>query len=193
MNATHPQLCDRALIHAYIDGELDARLQTLFEDHLESCKACRDELQAHRMFVCDLDSVMVNGAADISVPANFSRVVAARATSDMSGVRSAAENRKALVFCVILAFAGVGLIGSSARDLAVHLGQKLYGMIVGIVGFGWNAVYDFIASIAVISRVLSRRFIVETGRLGLVLVLLALAVMLLSRLISSYHRTGATE
>jgi predicted anti-sigma-YlaC factor YlaD len=192
MNATQEKFCERDLIPAYIDGELDDRLQALFEEHVVSCDACRDELQAHRMFVCELDSVMA-GAVEVSVPANFSRVVAARATSDMSGVRSAAENRKALVFCVILALAGMGLIGSATRALALNLGQRLVGTIVGVVGFCWNAVYDSIASIAVISRVLSRKFIVETGSFGLVLVLLALAVILLSRLIAGYHRTGATE
>ncbi len=192
MSTNYEELCERELIPAYIDGELDDRMQTLFENHLERCEACRVELQAHRLFICELDSAMA-GAAEVSVPANFSRVVAARATSDMSGVRSAAENRKALVFCLILALSGISLIGSATRELALNLGQKLFGTIVGVVGFVWNAVYDSIASIAVISRVLSRKFIVGTGSLGLVLVLLALAVILLTRLISSYHRTGATE
>lgn len=192
MDFGNEKLCDRDLIPAYIDGELDVATQVVFEVHLESCETCRAELQAHRMFICELDAAMT-GDVEVAVPANFSKVVAARAASDMSGVRSAAENRKALVFCAILAVTGVGLLGSATREVVVNVGRKVTGTILGLFGFFWNAVYDSIASVAVISKVLSRKFIVETGGLGLVLVLLALAVFLLSRLISGYHRTGATE
>jgi hypothetical protein len=40
---------------------------------------------------------------------------------------------------------------------------------------------------------LSRKLIVETGSLIPLLVLLGVAILILSRLISDYHRTGATE
>jgi len=192
MDFGNEKLCDRDLIPAYIDGELDVAAQAVFEAHLEGCETCRGELQAHRMFICELDAAMT-GDAELAVPRNFSKVVAARAASDMSGVRSAAENRKALVFCVILAVTGVGLLGGATREVVGNVGRKVTGTIFGVFGFFWNAVYDSIASVAVISRVISRKFIVETGGLGFVLVLLALAVFLLSRLISGYHRTGATE
>jgi len=45
----------------------------------------------------------------------------------------------------------------------------------------------------VISRVLGRKFIVETGNVTVAIVLLALGVLLLSRLISNYHRAGTIE
>jgi hypothetical protein len=69
----------------------------------------------------------------------------------------------------------------------------LAGKAFGLIDVTWNALYDLIASFAVISRVLGRKFIVGTGNLGLALILLAFAVVLLSRLIFSYHRTGAIE
>jgi hypothetical protein len=40
---------------------------------------------------------------------------------------------------------------------------------------------------------LSRKLILETGSLIPLIVLLVLAILVLSRLISDYHRTGATE
>ena len=49
------------------------------------------------------------------------------------------------------------------------------------------------AAVAVIFGGLSRKLIVETGSLVPVLVLLGVAVLVLSRLISNYHRTRATE
>jgi predicted anti-sigma-YlaC factor YlaD len=192
MDSPLENICDRDLIPSYIDGELDLLAQNRFERHLKECGNCRDELRAHRLFVCDLDSALTTDI-QIDVPKNFSQVVAARAVSDMSGVRSAAEKRKTLAFCLLLAVTGFGLLGGATREIAFSVVRRVAWAMVGVAGFFWNAVYDSIVSIAVISRVLSRKFIVETGSLGVVVVLLALAVILLSRLISGYHRTGATD
>jgi hypothetical protein len=98
-----------------------------------------------------------------------------------------------LSFCMILALAAFALVGTPARESMFSFGRRLAGSIFGILTFVWTAFYDATASIAVISRVLSRKFVVESGSLGLLIVLLALAVGLLSRLISNYHRTGAIE
>lgn len=182
--------CDPDLIPFYVDGELDHDVQTVLESHLEKCSKCREDLQLHRLFICELDSALAN-EANVGVPANFSTLVAARAVSDMSGVRTSAENRKALVFCLILALSGIALLGST-RTVVLDLGRKIFGMIFGVIGILWNALYDSILSLTVISRVLSRKFIIETGGAGIVLALFALAVILLKRLISDYHRTGAT-
>src|SRR5918996_1251951 len=95
-------ICDATLITAYVDGELDSDARLSLEEHLEGCRNCQEELQAHRIFICELDSVLTQPAV-VDVPHDFSRMVAARAASDMSGLRSASENKKALVFCLILA------------------------------------------------------------------------------------------
>jgi len=192
MSATSEKTCEQYLIPAYIDGELDKATQQFFADHLNDCPACRSELRIHQQFICALDAAL-GSRVEVDVPANFSKLIAARAASDMSGVRSAAENRKALVFCLVLAISGFALIGVTARQLSVSLVWRVAGKAFGLIDVTWNAVYDLVASFAVISRVLSRKFIVETGSLGIALFLLALAVLLLSRLIFSYHRTGAIE
>ena len=192
MGPMSKEVCNSSVIAAYIDGELEDGPRILFEEHVESCSPCRAELQAHRLFMCELDAVMAQ-RMDVEVPANFSRVVAARAESDMSGVRSFAERRKALSFCVILALLAFALLSTSARDSIVHFVGRLTGSFFGVVSFLWTAFYDAAASVTVIFRVLSRKFVVESGSLGLLIVLLALALLLLSRLISNYHRTGAIE
>jgi len=186
------KLCDQNLIPAYIDGDLDDAVQSLFEAHIECCADCRDELRVHQQFICALDSVFINDA-EVSVPADFSRIVAARAVSDMSGVRTAAENRKALLICLILAITGFGLIGATTRQMSFSLLRGLVAKVFGVVEFAWSTLYDSVVSVAVVSRVICRKFIVETGNLGLVFVLFAFSVLLLSRLISNYHRTGAVE
>ena|SRR5687768_9615355 len=185
-------ICERDLFAAYVDGELDAGLTVLFEKHLEDCASCRAELRAHRMFVCELDAALTD-SVEIPVPADFSRMVAARATSDMRGVRTRSEHRKALSICVVLALAGFALIGAAARDALFAFSERLVAASVSVGGFLSGVVYDAGAAVAVIFGVLSRKLIVETGSLVPLLVLLGVAVLILSRLISDYHRTGATE
>ena len=190
--AATEMICERNLVAAYVDGELDADLTLLFEDHLESCADCRAELRAHRLFVCELDAVLTD-SDEIPMPADFSRMVATRATSDMRGVRTFSEHRKALTICMILALGGFALLGATARDAVFLVVQKFVATVIGLGSFVATAVYDTAAGLVVIFRVVSRKFIIETGSLWPMLVLLAFCVLILSRLISNYHRSGATE
>lgn len=183
--------CDEKVIAAYIDGELDSAHRILVERHLEDCDDCRGELRAHRLFVCELDSVLTHG--EVAVPSDFSRVVAARATSDMRGIRSASENKKALLFCLVLALTALGLLSDTSRIAALKTAREVARTLGSTISVLWSAFYDMVASVTVISRVVSRKLIVESNSLGLLLVLFALAIFLLSRMIVNYHRTGATE
>jgi fructose-1,6-bisphosphatase/inositol monophosphatase family enzyme len=132
-------------------------------------------------------------STEIPVPANFSRMVAVRATSDMSGVRTRSENRKALTICLILAFAGFALAGAAARDRIFFVSGKLVSKVFALVGLLASMMYDAAAGLVIVIRVLGRRTILETGSLWPMLVLLAFGVLILSRLIFNYHRSGATE
>jgi anti-sigma factor RsiW len=192
MTTAQEKYCEQNLIAAYVDGELDEDLTQRVEDHLKGCAPCRAELQAHRLFVCELDAALT-GSVDIPVPADFSRMVAARATSDMRGVRTRAEHRKALGISMILALIGFALLGATARETVFAIAEKFITTVAGLVSFVASAVYDTVAGLAVIFRVLSRKAIIETGSLGPLMVLLAAAVLLLSRLLSNYHRKSATE
>jgi anti-sigma factor RsiW len=190
--ATIEKICDRGLAGAYVDGELDADLTLLFEDHVESCTDCQFELRAHRLFVCELDAAMTS-SDEIPVPRDFSRIIAMRATTDMRGVRTRSEHRKALTICVILALGSCALLGVTALNSVLRIAQKFVTTVFGLVAFVASAVYDTAAGVVVIFRVVSRKFIIETGSLWPMLVLLAFGVLILSRLISQYHRSGATE
>lgn len=192
MTTGRQKICEKNLIAAYIDGELEENVTLLFEEHLEDCAPCRAELRAHRLFVCELDAALTD-SGDIPVPVEFSRMVAARASSDMRGVRTPSEHRKALSICVILALAGFALLGATARDAIFLIAEKFVTTLLSVAGFVSTLVYDTVFGLAVISRVLSRKIIIESGSLGPLLVLLAFAILVLSRLISNYHRTSATE
>lgn len=192
MTKDQEKICERNLFAAYVDGELDTDLTLLFEDHLEGCGECRAELRAHRLLICELDAAM-SESAEIPVPVGFSRMVAARAVSDMSGVRTRSEHRKALTICAVLAFVGFALLGAAARNTVFLVVERFVATVFGLVSFVATTAYDAVAGFAVVFRVLSKKVIIESGSVGPLVALLALAILILLRLISNYHRTRATE
>jgi len=185
------KICEQNLIGAYVDGELDADLTLHLEEHLKDCSDCQFELRAHRLFVCELDASLTNKNRDLPVPADFSRRVAARARSDMSGVRTRAENRKALAICMILALSGLALLGATTRYAVFVVVGRFVTKVFSLFEFVTTTVYDAVVGLIVVLKVLSGK--IQSGSSGPLLVLLAVAVMVLSRLLSHYHRTGATE
>ena len=191
MTTAPENFCDTTLIAAYVDGELNEDLELQFEEHLQRCEPCRVELRLHRLFICELDASLTE--AEVPMPRDFSRIIATRATSDMRGVRTRAEHRKALGICMILALIGFALLGATARETVFLLAGKFVSTVAGLVSFAATAIYDTVAGLAVIFRVLSRKIIIESGSLGPLVVLLVVAILLLSRLLSNYHRTSATE
>jgi predicted anti-sigma-YlaC factor YlaD len=191
MTTAQENFCESTLIAAYVDGELDEDLELRFEEHLQSCEPCRVELRVHRLFICELDATLTE--PEMPVPRDFSRIIATRATSDMRGVRTRAEHRKALGICMILALIGFALLGATARETVFLVAGRFVTTVIGLVGFAATAIYETVAGLAVIFRVLSRKIIVESGSLGPMIVVLAVAILLLTRLLSKYHRTSATE
>ena len=193
MTRVQPQkICQKNLIAAYVDGELSDVASAILEQHLEECTECRAELRAHRVFVCELDAALT-GNVDLPVPADFSKVIATRARSDMRGVRTAAEHKKAIAICVVLALTGFALLGATARDNVFTVARRFVAAVFSIAGLAGGVAYDAFAGLVVISRVVGQKIVNESGSFGVVLVVLAGGVLLLSRLISDYHRTGATD
>ena len=191
--ATSAYICETENIAAYIEGDLDPALHSALEEHLKECAHCASELQAQRLFMCELESVLAS-PFDLAVPANFARVVAVNAKSDMRGMRAAAEHARALRFCIILGLAAFALLGF-ASSKAVLLGVgSVVSMVFGVLGFVAEVVFNAAAGLTVISRVVSCGLITDSrlaGLAGLLLVVLAIAV--LSRLIARYHRTRLAE
>lgn len=189
-NATQTS-CDEKLIASYIDGELEPESKLAVEQHLANCDSCRRLLRAHQIFVCELDAVLTH--SNVDMPVDFSRQIAARATSDMRGIRSASENKKAAAFCAVLALMSIALLSNASRLTVFSAASQIAHAAVSIGTVVLTAFYDAVASLTVISRVLSRKLILESKSSGLLLGLFALAILLLSRMIASYHRTRATE
>ena len=192
MTRVEQKICQKNLIAAYVDGELSDVANAIFEQHVEECPDCRAELRAHRVFVCELDAALA-GKVEIPVPDDFSKVIAVRARSDMRGVRSPSEHRKAFAICMVLALTGFGLLGATAREDVLGLAGRFITAVISLGSFVSQLVYDAVAGLVVIFRVLGHKIVVGSGSFGLLLIVLVIAVFLLSRLLSNYHRTGATE
>lgn len=192
MTRVQQKICQKNLIAAYVDGELSDVTTAIFEQHIEDCAECRSELRAHRVFVCELDAVLA-GDVDIPVPADFSKVIATRARSDMRGVRTATEHKKAIAISIGLALIGFGLLSATARDNVFVVIGRFISAVFSIAGFVAGVVYDTVAGFVVISRVLGHKLVNENGAFAVVVLVLGGGVLLLSRLIYDYHRTGATE
>ena len=185
--------CQSEKIGAFIDGEMEPAESQAFETHLKQCPNCAAELHQQQQFMCELDS-MLTGPLDLDVPANFAQVVAVRAESDMRGVRDRAEHNRALLFSVLLAIAAFALLGVSASEKLILSAQSLLNNAAGILGLLGKTIYDAAAGFSVILRVLSGGLRADSRFAGLTaLALVALAICLLSLLITRFHRTRFTE
>jgi anti-sigma factor RsiW len=190
---TNNYICETENIAAYIEGDLEPDLHAALEEHVKQCARCASELQAQRLFMCELDSALAS-PFNLAVPPNFAQVVAVRAESDMRGVRDSSEHRKALRFCIILGLAAFALLGVASSKAVILNLRSTGARVFGVVGFFARATLDAAAGFAITSRVVSRGLIPDSrlaGWAGLLLVVLAIAV--LSFLISRYHRTRVIE
>jgi anti-sigma factor RsiW len=186
-------ICETEKIAAYIDGELDPSAHKNFERHIEHCATCSAELQEQRQFMCELDSALA-GPFDLAVPTNFAQVVAVNAESDMRGVRDRVEHARALRFCIILSLAAFAMLGFTASRAIILNARLIAGKVVGVAGFFAKAGFDAAAGLTVISRVVTRGVVADSRLLGFVgFLLVALAIGLLSLLISRYHRARLIE
>ena len=184
--------CQKEQIVAYIDGELGGSAMEEFEQHLSGCDECREDLRTQQVFLCELDAAMSSSPV-VPAPANFARIVAAHAETDMRGVRSRTENKRALRFIIVLVIAAFSLLGASASQIVIAGARVLISNAFGLIGFVSRTTYETAASAAVIFRVVSRKLFVESGSLGLIVVCLCLALLVLSRLLSNYHRAETIE
>ncbi len=182
-------ICRKENIAAYIDGDLEAPLRSVLELHLAECAACTSELRSQQLFMFELDSALAN-PSELAVPANFARVVAVNAASDMSGARNAREHKRALRFCIVLGLAAFALLGFASSKALVLSVQAIGAKVFGILSLISQAVLNALTGLAVVSRVLSRGLIANSRLAGVAgFLLIALAVGVLSLLISRYHRT----
>jgi anti-sigma factor RsiW len=185
--------CQLEDIAAYLDGELSGVTQETFEEHLKSCADCAADLRAQRQLLCTLDFAF-NESRPFELPRDFSRVVAAQAESDLSGIHKWSERRRALQLCAVLALVSFALLGAASRALVFDPARSFLRVAGRLISLVWQAIYDAGTGLAVIVRVVGRAVVFGPHGLWLLVALaFIISLSLLPLLIAKYHRAQIVE
>ena len=187
------ETCQLEDVAAYLDGELSEAGVNRFEDHLRSCLDCAKELRAQRQLLCTLD-VAFNGNRSFQLPHDFTRIVTARAESDLSGMRNKHERRRALKLCAVLALVSFALLGAAARTVVFDPLSTLFRISRTVLQLAWRAASEAVMSATVLMRVIVRAVLLDQNGLGLLmLVAFLIAISVLPFLLVKYHRAQTIE
>jgi hypothetical protein len=182
-----------AQVAAYLDGQLEITAASQFEEHIKACRPCSAELNAQRQFLCELDSVL-SSPEELPIPKDFARVVSARAESDMRGVRTEGEGRRALLACLALGITAFALLGVTASESVLISVRLLGNKVMDIVTLLWSTLHDAFIGLMIVSRVVVQVFQPHSMITSLIaLIALAFGLVSLSHLIVSYHRRRQTR
>ncbi|MGZ8843684.1 MAG: anti-sigma factor family protein [Pyrinomonadaceae bacterium] len=192
MNDFTENRCQVEDVAAYIDGELSGIGLDLFEAHLKSCVDCAEELRAQRQLLCTLD-VAFGGSRSFNLPKNFTRVVTARAESDLSGMRNKGERRRALQLCIALALVSFALLGAAVRTVVFDPIWSFFRVAGSVLHLAWQATSEAAASAAIVVRVLARAILFSENGLGLLLAIFLLFISCLPFLLAKYRRAQIVE
>ena len=185
--------CQLEDVAAYLDGELSEAGVNRFEDHLNSCLDCATELRAQRQLLCTLD-VAFNGNRSFQLPHDFTRIVTARAESDLSGMRNKLERRRALKLCAVLALVSFALLGAAARTVVLDPLSTLFRISRTVLQLAWQAASETVMSATALVRVIVRAVLLDQNGLGLLMLVgFLIAISVLPFLLVKYHRAQTIE
>ena len=186
-------ICDGENVAAYVDGELSGAVLEGFEQHLEACVTCADELRLQRQLLCTLD-VAFNNQPGFDLPNNFARVVTARAENDLSGMRNRRERRRAIQICALLALVTFGLLGAATRTVVLEPLRSFFRTTRVLADLVWQAISQAASSALVVVRMMGRALLVtQTGSRFFLVFAFLLSISCLSLLIVKYHRAQIVE
>lgn len=182
-------ICPREEIAAYIDGELSSSEEMDLDLHLTNCKTCSDELNSQKKVSTTLEILLEDKADDFELPANFTKVITAKAESNVSGLRQPKERLSAfIIFAVLIALVVVGL--GSRIDTVWFAFGKIAGQMMVVGGFVWHVIIDIGIVISVILRALSQHFIYSSiSALILILMVFAMTALMLSKMVWRFNRS----
>ena len=180
--------CPSTEIAAYLDGELAPDEELALEAHVANCRDCLAELNLQKEMLTAMD-FSLEAEAEIELPQNFAKVVAVRAESGVSGLRSKEERFRALFLCTALFLITLIILGAETQNVLAASG-KLGEQMLTVITFAGHLVYNLSFGVTVILRSLSGQFVFNS-LISFVIVacLLALSAAVLSRLISRYNRS----
>jgi hypothetical protein len=165
------QYCSK--LNAFLDGELLSDDVSAFETHLNSCESCSTEVELHRSLEIDIDTLPPEA---IEIPKDFSRVVAVKAESQVSGLRKSSERSATFKIVASLGVILLLLLGSSVGAATGFL-TFLFDRIVSVLSVIGSFIFNLLLGIFVILRVATTRFEFDSTSF---LFLSAIAVLILA-------------
>lgn len=151
--------CPRQDIPVYLDGELSTSEELLFEEHINDCTACLDELNNQKRLFSSLNLAFDNGS-DLEMPVDFAKVVAVRAESNVGGLRKPGERKTALIVAGLLLFFALIALGGNF-ETGFGFMNALSEKALAMAGFAGHTIYDLATGAAVISRTLTRQVLID--------------------------------
>lgn len=178
--------CPREDMLLYLDRELSAADELIFEKHLTECSVCHRELNSQKKMFLALN-LAFDEKTEIELPKDFAKVVAANAESNVKGLRSRKERSSALF--IILGLVLLTLIGLSIEN------ERLFGVISGfgkqiitILSFILRLIFDLTVGLAVVLRSLSQQLISNTSIFVLSIGVFVISLFALSRIWDRLNR-----
>ncbi|NNF00368.1 MAG: zf-HC2 domain-containing protein [Pyrinomonadaceae bacterium] len=180
--------CPRGEVLDYLDGELSPADEFDLELHFKDCKICRDEVNAQKKVSTTLEIMLEEESKEIEVPVDFSKVIAARAESNVSGLRQPRERSKALYICAVLFFLVVIGLGTELNSVLGAF-ERSAEQFAAVGGFIFHLVFDLANGVSIILRNLSHRFVFGSViSLGLIVAFFIFTSLALSRIVLRYNR-----
>lgn len=128
--------CSR--LHEYLDGDLSSSDTREFASHLLGCERCSKDHSLYHQLAREFDNLP---PADFELPKHFSKVVAANAESQVSGLRKPSERRKTLIIVcglavVLFVFLGVNI--QSVLRFVSFVAERIGAVLSVVFGFLFN-------------------------------------------------------
>lgn len=178
--------CPRDEIASYIDGEMSLSEETVFEDHLSRCEACRSETKDQKEFLLALSSSL-DSEQDIPLPKDFTRTIVANAESRVSGLRLPRERFTAIFICAALFLFSLFALGCDAETAWRALGS-VAEKVLAVGSYLMRLVFSIFFGMAVITRSLFSHISVSWLLAPVLILLISTALFALSRtLLRSSH------
>ncbi len=181
--------CPREEVVAYLDGELSPREEMDLDMHMANCKICSDELNAQKMVSTSLEIFLDEEPDDLELPENFTKVIKAKAESDVSGLRESKERPLAFFISAVLILLVVIGLGTELETVWFAV-DKFTNQFLAVGGFIWHTIHNVALGFAVILRALSHHFVYSSAlSLFFILAFLAMMFLVLSRMVLRFNRS----
>lgn len=182
------EICPRSEIALYLDGELTPAAEIALETHFAECKSCLDELNLQKKMLSALDFAFDDQAEEIELPANFAKVIATTAESNVSGLRSKKERSLALFLCSAMFLAVIIGLGAETEKV-FEVFRTFAEQFIVVLGFVFHFIYGVTIGLSIILKFLSQQIVFNSvASLLIILGAFFVSFVALSRMVTRSDR-----